>query len=466
MAIKKTTLLLPVETQIRELDSRLLLACVAANRGFDSIIGPRRQVESRVNSCPRNIFVSKDMRAGNGKLIQIIDKLGHVSVAWDEEALIPFEPELYYKERMAPKAVNYVAHMFAWGPANAELWHKFPKLPADKPIHITGNPRGDLLRVEMHAFYDELVRKIREAYGDFVLINTNFSAVNAFSPIHNLLLETKAANKEKILGRTAKGMSRKYAEGYNAHIQAIFASFRQLIPLIEKAFPDLIVVVRPHPDENFQVYRNIAAKCQRVKVTNEGNVVPWLMAARALIHNGCTTGVEAYAVGLPTVAYRKIVNKYYDEIFNLPNSLSHQCFSFEELREKLAKILAGELGKANGKEPQTLFEHHVAAQEGPLASERIVNVLETILQDPASLPQPTVGARLEGWCRATERRFLKKVKSYLPRASFSPKLQRYLYPGISPEELRDRVGRFQRLLDQAGELKVEPIGKQVYRIGV
>ena len=39
MTIKKPLLLIPVENQIRELDPKLLLACVAAERGFSSVIG-------------------------------------------------------------------------------------------------------------------------------------------------------------------------------------------------------------------------------------------------------------------------------------------------------------------------------------------------------------------------------------------------------------------------------------------
>jgi len=85
-------------------------------------------------------------------------------------------------------------------------------------------------------------------------------------------------------------MSREYAEGLRDHKQAIFDKFQQLIPALEKEFPEYNIVVRPHPTENQEIYRNIAARCSRVRVTNEGNVVPWLMATQAVIHNGCPTG--------------------------------------------------------------------------------------------------------------------------------------------------------------------------------
>jgi len=35
------SLIIPVENQVRELDPKLLLACVAAQRGFAAVIGSR-----------------------------------------------------------------------------------------------------------------------------------------------------------------------------------------------------------------------------------------------------------------------------------------------------------------------------------------------------------------------------------------------------------------------------------------
>ena len=119
MHAKKPLLLIPVENQVRELDAKLLLACAAAKRGICSVIGPRRQVESHIASFPRSIFLSKDLGSGNGRLFQILKKLGHISVAWDEEGLIHQPPEIYFKERFAAHAVKYVSHLFAWGSKNA-----------------------------------------------------------------------------------------------------------------------------------------------------------------------------------------------------------------------------------------------------------------------------------------------------------------------------------------------------------
>jgi surface carbohydrate biosynthesis protein len=465
MRNNKPLLLIPVENQVRELDAKLLLACAVAKRGLSSVIGPRRQVEFQITSFPRSIFLSKDLGSGNGRLFKILDKLGHISVAWDEEGLIHQPPEIYFKERFAANAVKYVSHLFAWGSKNAELWHKFPELPDGKPIHITGNPRGDMLRAEMRPIFEEEVKKIQQVYKDFILINTNFGAINAFNPVQNLILPEREDGKEPELGRTAKGMEKDYAKKYELHIHSIFEDIKQLIVDLDKTFPEITIVVRPHPDEDPQVYHEIASRCHNVQVTNEGNVLPWLIATKAIIHNGCTTGVEAYAMGVPVIAYRATADDFFDNgIYRLPNSLSHQCFSFEELQNILEQILAGKLGVPNGDEPQTLFKSYFAAQDGALACERIADIIEKIAGNTAAWPDLAWSDRLEGWYRATRRRLMKRFKSYKADASITPEFERHRYPGISLEPLQKRILRFQQVLKYKEEIKAVQISRQLFKI--
>ncbi len=82
----KNSLIIPVENQVREFDPKLLLACIAARRGFSTMIGSRWEIDNRIASFPRSIYLSKSMTARGGKMLQIMHKIGHEVVAWDEEA--------------------------------------------------------------------------------------------------------------------------------------------------------------------------------------------------------------------------------------------------------------------------------------------------------------------------------------------------------------------------------------------
>ncbi len=463
--MQKIPVIIPVENQVRELDPKLLLACIAARRGIASIIGSRLEIDFRIASVPPSIYLSKSMTARSIKMFRIMRKLGHEIAVWDEEALVHMQPETYFTRRLSAEAIKYVSHLFAWGRENADLWRKYSQLPEQTPIHITGNPRGDLLRSELHPYFADEATTLRKRYGNFLLINTNFSNVNAFVPSLNLFLQQKTPGVPPEFGRGATGMSREYAEGLRDFKQAVFEDIKNIIPALEKAFPDVTVIVRPHPTENPQVYHDIAARCTRVQVTNEGNVIPWLMAANALVHNSCTTGVEAYIMKVPAVTYMASRNEYYDEgYYRLPNTLSYRCFNFEQLRETLAGIFSGRLGAPDGDERNDLINYYLEAREGPLACERIVDTLEEIMANRFQLPKPPIHDRLAGRYKAKWRRLVKWYKSHLPDSKYRPEFQRHRYPGLTLQELSGRIAKIQQVLGDTTAIEAEQVSGYIFRI--
>lgn len=458
-------LLIPVENQVRELDAKLLLAVVAARKGFRSLIGFRREMHFNIHKFPKGIYLSKSMTVASKMMFSILRRLGHGIVAWDEEALVHLPPEIYYLRRLSPKAMSYVSHFFAWGEDNAELWRRYPQFPKDAEINVTGNPRNDLLRSEITPYYIKDVKNIQHQFGNFFLINTNFNHINAFSPVQNLFQPAKHSGKPPKFGRAARGMPREYAEGFQKHKQDVFNSFLEMIPRLHAEFPDHTIVVRPHPTESQDKYQAIANDLKRVKVTNEGNVVPWLMAAKALIHNGCTTGVEAFALGVPAFSYRRITNDYYDiGFYNLPNRVSCQCFSFNQLVEQLGEVVSGNGLTAPSGDRRQFMERHLAALDGPLACERIVEVLDRWICAGVGFPTTSLVGQVCASTLSFGRRVVKQFKASLPGSHNRPAFQRHRYPHIPVNDVRNRIMRFQNILGIRSELKVENLFSQFFLI--
>lgn len=261
-------------------------------------------------------------------------------------------------------------------------------------------------------------------------------------------------------------MTFEYAEGLRDHKKAVLEDFRKAIPALERDFPQCNIVVRPHPTENQDTYREIAARCRRVHVTNEGNVVPWLRATRAVVHNGCTTGLEAFVLGVPAVSYRATIDETYDHgFYRVPNLLSHQCFDHDHLRHTLEEILGGRLGPADGDARRALLQEHLTAMEGPLACERIVDVLEEMVEAnrPALNASPAERWRkiyISGGLRLGNR-----YKSYLPGSHNRPEFQRHRYPGVVVGQLQDKLERIRGILGDKGRvLTVEEVFDGVFRI--
>ena len=93
MVSSASTLIIPVENQVRELDAKLLLSCIVAERGFPVIIGSRAFVHFEVASLPRGVYLAKSMRSLSNSMFRILRMLGHEIVAWKEEALVIDQPK-------------------------------------------------------------------------------------------------------------------------------------------------------------------------------------------------------------------------------------------------------------------------------------------------------------------------------------------------------------------------------------
>ena len=462
MTGKRTPLIIPVESQVRELDPKLLLACVAAERGFTVFLGSKTEVGLRIASFPRSIYLGKSMTAQSIKMFGTLKNLGHDIIVWDEEALVHHSKEQYYGRRLDPRTLEKVSALLAWGQENYELFKEYPAY-SNTPIYITGNPRGDMMRPEVLPFYEPEAESIHKRFGEFILINTNFSMVNGFLPSLNLRNPGAKPDAPAQAGAAARGLTPEFAEGWANHKQAIFEHFKRLIPSLSKAFPDHTIVIRPHPVENHDVWYQLAEPYNNVKVIYQGNVLAWLKAAKAVIHNGCTTGIEAFIVKLPAIAYRPVTAKIYD--LDLPNSLSYECFDCKELCQTLERILSRKLGPPDTIERRQLIDYYISALDGPLACDRIIDVIEQHEAGLSGLSWPGLRSYLRGWIKANIRSYKKRyIKSKLSGHRNNPDYLSQRFPGVSVDEVRSRINRFFRILDRFKDVKANQLSKNIFQI--
>ncbi|HEU4367975.1 MAG TPA: surface carbohydrate biosynthesis protein [Methylomirabilota bacterium] len=455
-----STLSIPVESQVRELDGKLLLSCVAAERGFPVVLGSRAFVHYMMPFLPRGVYLAKSMRSLSERMFGIVRGLGHEIVAWDEESLVRGPTSVYYGDRLSPETLRAVSVLFAWGQDDAEVFRGFPA-STRLPIHVTGNPRIDLLRKDVRGYFQPEVDAIRRRFADFILVNTSFRFVNAFVPSLNLLQPGPAGGAPRI-SANARRMSDEFAIGMAAHQQAIFDAFRALVPVLSERFSDHAIVVRPHPAERDEPWERVARGRPNVRVVKEGNAIPWLIACRVLIHNGCTTAVEGAVLDTPAVTYQPVQSDRFD--FPLPNALSHRAFRPDEVTRIVGSILAGRLGPLDGGERARIFDRHLTALEGPLAADRIVDVLEARGYAGQRPPRPTLGKYVPAWIGGNVRTTGKLISMRRRHHRSSAAFHAHRFPELTVSDLESRIERFRRVLGRFEGVRVTRLAPYVFRI--
>jgi surface carbohydrate biosynthesis protein len=451
-------LLIPIENQVRELDPKLLLAVCAANAGIKSYVGYRTEMDIIISKFPRSIYLAKSFTQRSDKMFRILSKLGHTICAWDEEALVHYPADIYFKRRLSPIAASYVSHLFAWGQENEDLFRLYPSLPKTLPIYKVGNPRLDMLRQEFEYYYVDEIASIKQKHGDFILLNTNFGNVNAHLPIHNLFTNKDEHGNYKDMGRGATGMGREFSEGRAKLKQTIYEQFLSLISYLSENFKQSKIVIRPHPVENKDVYYNLAAKHNNVEVVQEGNVIPWIRAATALIHSGCTTGIEAYLSNKPSIAYVPITDPRYGYDAIIPDQLSHQCSTPLEVANKLDLYLNNTVPSLDS----DVLKKYIEFESDKLCCTSIIEVIEKILTTP--IPKNSLIENTHGRLLATKRRLIKRVKSLSTTSKYHHSYQQVRFPTLNQAQLQAKVDRFAQIINTDNPVTIKQISAHIFLV--
>ncbi|MCC6848496.1 MAG: hypothetical protein IT294_08355 [Deltaproteobacteria bacterium] len=432
-------LVVPSETRHREFDAKLFLACVAAERGLATIVGSRTAIHLGAAGLPRAIWLAKDLCESSARMTRILRGLGHRVVALDEEALVWYSPERYRAARLSPEVLRLTDELFAWGEANADNWRAAPAWRG-QPIHVTGNPRFDLLRPELRGFFDPERDAVRARFGRPLLVNTNFGSMNHFVSKHGIH-EPDSRTAGRRIGEDQH--ERDFHARLAAHRRRLFEAFLEAVPALARAFPDRIVVVRPHPAERAETWRQAVRDAPNVEVLSEGHVAPWLLAAGVVIHNGCTTGIEAHLLGTPAVAYRPWQDDALD--LALPNRLSSAAADVPELIACCERALAGTLAPtaAEREEQAALMGRHLAAASGPFAAERIVDRLAALAAGP--LPDASWPGRLRARVESLRRRRAKLRKADDGEHKHSAAYTVHRFASLTPADVETRLARLRRL---------------------
>lgn len=345
-------LYLPVEIKTREMHGKLLLAYYALLNGTNVIIGEHSKVEEAALKYPAGVFLCKGYPRGYMKRVIVAAKeAGHYVVNLDEEGLIYHDSEVYLKTRMNRKFMPYHDHVFCWGENQQKMIERaYPEMKGK--CTSTGNPRFDLLTPKYREVYREESEKLGKIYGPYILVNTRFTLYN-----------------------TIKGKREERLTKHGEYIRDLYHHFIHMIKRMSQEFPKVTFIIRPHPAERKESYVGDLKGHSNVQVRSEGSVIHWLMGAEALIHNGCTTGIEGYLLGQPVFSYEPIISPPFD--VSLTQDVSKRASGVEELSEELKLLMERGEGLPVSC-PERLSHHYVNAKGEEYAYRRILQHMESV----------------------------------------------------------------------------------------
>ena len=240
----------------------------------------------------------------------------------------------------------------------------------------------------------------------------------------------------------------------------MFNAFRELIPDLARRLPDVAIVIRPHPSERAETWEHLVAGFPQVSVAQHGNVVAWLLASQGLIHNGCTTAVEAYQLGRPALAYRPVCSEHYDH--PLPNGISLSAGSLDQVVDWVQRAMLdpeavfAEQAQAGG---AALMDQALAGLNSEqLAVERILDALAPLFaagdQRPRSWPSKLLGLR----------RVLRLIEERLPgTANYRPYLA-HMFPDLDQVEVEQRCRQMAACLGLERLPAVVQLENNVFRL--
>jgi surface carbohydrate biosynthesis protein len=456
MGASRKSLILPCETRNREFDSKLLLACVAAERGFDAYLGAKREINISAARLPRSIYVQKSLSKRSYRMYDILDRVGHWIVSTDEEGIVYQSLERYWQIKIHPRTLHKVRALFAWGADNERIWRTHPAFHG-APIEVSGNPRIDLLRPELRSYFQDQADELRERFGSFVLVNSNFTLLNHFFP--------KWSRSRILVEDPEQRRSATELEVDSAfHWMSLFRAFQEMLPVIARRFPDRCFVVRPHPSESHDAWKQAAAGLPNVHVLHEGNIVPWLHAAEAIVHTGCTTALEAYVVGTPAIAYQPVADDRYD--MELPNAVSYLATDLSELTKLLEATFDGVITSDREEEARkrAVMDEFIAGRSGRLVCDRMVDALERLELEWRKEPAPSPWRRASGRFLAEIRAVEKWINLLRPGHNNNRVYVQHMFSDLSLADVETGLARLRPALGRFSEVQVTEISHNVFRL--
>lgn len=451
---------LHVEISNRELDSKLLLATLAASRGHQVIVSDIVGIEKGVKNglLAPGIFHTKSLSPHKDKIARhknMIDK-GFIITSIDEEGnLNDFGYDGFAKTRYSDKTIEQSSAVFGWGSEDTDTLKKTYPNQAHK-IYKTGSPRADLWKP---FFSDYWKTPVSIPEKPFLLISCNTGYANNISTFGELIKFENEMGRFQRYPKQLETRIGRSAEDFNKIIEYIKA-----VKYLSHNNNGYDIVLRPHPAEDIEAWKIILKDIPNVHVVREGPINAWVKSAFALMHNCCTTALEATVLKKPVVTYIPFKQKYSPQ---LANELGFIVFTLEELLNKVNAIFNSSKTinqkKLDGTLPSVISNKIFFDDE--LAANKMIKIWEKLENKKLSRSSDFKKFRILLKYMTFKKKIKKILKSFLPNR-FKHIDKNPKFSDLNQCVINEKIKKFQKILGLRNNVECDLLSKKTIYIRV
>lgn len=329
MNAKKINVYLPVEVALRELYPKAFLAAFLAKKGYRVFVHPDYMLP-KLGFHGGVVFGKNHIHAKN---LLLTSKKKKSFVLFEEEGAPVFgdenERKIIVQDRLKEGAEEISNVITTWGRWQSEAIREI----TDKTVVCTGSLYTELSKPRYKAACAELDLDITSGLCGYLLINTRFAFANGEGAPYTAFTGNPAY--------TYKGATPRYWRKNFSNDMSMLGAFIKMIERIAVTFPELNIVLRPHPAENCQFYEEIFKDYDKITVTNAGHVISWLRNAACVLTNGCTTSIQSEVSGTPVINF---MPDFCNNDPTLLDGIGFQANSEDEVIFAITNLLKKEYG--------------------------------------------------------------------------------------------------------------------------
>ena len=365
-------LYLSIETKARELLGRVLLSAKAAARGYEVYLGDMQAIRREAKSGRPGVYFELSIPNHKDALLNDIRNNASTVVCLCEENIVYPDGKEYCERKVGKDTLDKTSLIFSAGDRNVSHLRQFRPEAGEKIIK-SGNPRFDTLLPGYREVYASAAEALRKEYGHYLLVNTNFGVVNPFNPnsdyVQSLIKNGMISDPSHI----------EFMREFVSYKRRTLSKFQSMLAEISDSKKFDHIIVRPHPVENHEFWKEWG-EIHGVDVKYEGSANEWSLGADAILHTGCTTGIEALLLDRPVATFRSEADGRFLTLADESSEPVTSSFEFLEKVDEWCDLSSAEI-RERFRHQRSVVGEYISNMEPPLAC-------DVILDEISNMPPP------------------------------------------------------------------------------